>query len=147
MPFFYTLPHNSGLVCYTLWCLFVSSYFCLFIPSSFPINNLSIYSQVFFKSCILICIRSEWFGIVSGQNPPIFDRITVLFLVSVKMFLTCNSFIIWNIWMKLHRYIEHYMLLIVAKNFLSGHSGLSYLSITFLKEKIVFGSYFAILLN
>ena len=33
-----------------------------------------------------------------------------------KMFLTCSSFTIWNIWMKLHRYVDHQRLRIVTKD-------------------------------
>ena len=34
---------------------------------------------------------------------------------SEKWFLTCCSFTIWNIWMKLHRYVDHQRLHIVGK--------------------------------
>ena len=33
-----------------------------------------------------IYIRNEWFGIVSGQNPPVFDRVTVLLSVCKMVF-------------------------------------------------------------
>ena len=42
------------------------------------IDNLSIYAQNFFKFCIHIVIGDEWYGIVNGQNPTIFDGVTVL---------------------------------------------------------------------
>ena len=45
--------------------------------SLFPINNLSIYAQNFFN-CIHIVIGDEWYGIVNGQNPTIFDGVTAL---------------------------------------------------------------------
>ena len=35
---------------------------------------------------------------------------------SEKWFLTCSSFTIWNIWMKLHRYVDHQRLHIVGKD-------------------------------
>ena len=35
---------------------------------------------------------------------------------SEKWFLTCSSFTIWNIWMKLHRYVDHQRLRIVGKD-------------------------------
>ena len=35
---------------------------------------------------------------------------------SKKWFLTCSSFTIWNIWMKLHRYVDHQRLHIVTKD-------------------------------
>ena len=35
---------------------------------------------------------------------------------SEKWFLTCSSFTIWNIWMKLHRYVEHQRLHIFSKD-------------------------------
>ena len=41
---------------------------------------------------------------------------------SEKWFLTCSSFTIWNIWMKLHRYVDHQRLHIVTKDL---HSYLS----------------------
>ena len=31
-----------------------------------------------FKFCIHIVIGDEWYGIVDGQNPSIFNRVTVL---------------------------------------------------------------------
>ena len=48
--------------------------------SPFPIDNLSIYSRNFFKFCIHIVIGDEWYGIVNGQNPSIFNGVTALFL-------------------------------------------------------------------
>ena len=47
--------------------------------SHFPIDNLSIYSRNFFKFCIHIVIGDEWYGIVNGQNPSIFNGVTALF--------------------------------------------------------------------
>ena len=62
--------------------------------SPFPIDNLSIYSQNFFKFCIHIVIGDEWYGIVYGQNPSIFNRVTALFrigkMVSGLLFLYCS---------------------------------------------------------
>ena len=62
--------------------------------SPFPIDNLSIYSQNFFKFCIHIVIGDEWYGIVNGQNPSIFNRVTALFrigkMVSGLLFLYCS---------------------------------------------------------
>ena len=59
--------------------------------SPFPIDNLSIYSRNFFKFCIHIVIVDEWYGIVNGQNPSIFNGVTVLFrigkMVSGLLFL------------------------------------------------------------
>ena len=53
---------------------------CLSIhPSApFPIDNLSICSRKFFKFCIYIIIMNEWYGIVYGQNPSIYNRVTAL---------------------------------------------------------------------
>ena len=87
--YFYTPPHFSGeVLCYTLRCLSVCP--C----SSFPIDNLSIYSQNFFKFCIHIVIGDEWYGIVNGQNPSIFNGVTALFrigkMVSGLLFLYCS---------------------------------------------------------
>ena len=63
--------------------------------SPFPIDNLSIYSQIFFfKFCIHIVIGDEWYGIVNGQNPSIFNGVTALFrigkMVSGLLFLYCS---------------------------------------------------------
>ena len=62
--------------------------------SPFPIDNLSIYSQNFFKFCIHIVIGDEWYGIVNGQNPSIFNGVTALFhigkMVSGLLFLYCS---------------------------------------------------------
>ena len=86
---FYTPPHFSvGVLCYTFRCLSVRP--C----SPFPIDNLSIYSPNFFKFCIHIVIGDEWYGIVNGQNPSIFNRVTALFrigkMVSGLLFLYCS---------------------------------------------------------
>ena len=86
---FYTPPHFSGeVLCYTLRCLSVRP--C----SSFPIDNLSIYSRNFFKFCIHIVIGDEWYGIVNGHNPSIFNGVTALFrigkMVSGLLFLYCS---------------------------------------------------------
>ena len=53
--------------------------------SPFPINNLSIYSRIFFKFCIHIVIGDEWYGIVNGQNPSILTE-------SVPFFVLENGF-------------------------------------------------------
>ena len=62
--------------------------------SPFPIDNLSIYSRNFFKFCIHIVISDEWYGIVNGQNPSIFNGVTALFrigkMVSGLLFLYCS---------------------------------------------------------
>ena len=77
---FYTPPHFSvGVLCYTLRCLSV----CPSVRpcSPFPIDNLSIYSRIFFKFCVHIVIGDEWYGIVNGQNPSIFNGVTALFRI------------------------------------------------------------------
>ena len=86
---FYTPPHFSvGVLCYTFQCLSVR------LCSPFPIDNLSIYSRNFFKFCIHIVIGDEWYGIVNGQNPSIFNGVTALFrigkMVSGLLFLYCS---------------------------------------------------------
>ena len=83
--------------------------------SLFPIDNLSIYAQNFFKFCIHIVIGDEWYGIVNGQNPTIFDGVTALSAFK-KRFLACYSFTVYAIWMKLHRYVEHQRLHIFSKD-------------------------------
>ena len=83
--------------------------------SLFPIDNLSIYAQNFFKFCIHIVIGDEWYGIVNGQNPIFFDGVTALSPFK-KWFLTCFSFTVYDIWMKLHRYVEQQRLHITTKD-------------------------------
>ena len=85
------IPHHlkcGGVLCYTFRCLSVRP--C----SPFPIDNLSIYSTVFFKFCIHIVIGDEWYEIVNGQNPSIFNGFTALFrigkMVSGLLFLYCS---------------------------------------------------------
>ena len=83
--------------------------------SLFPIDYLSIYAQNFFKFCIHIVIGDEWYGIVNGQNPTIFDGVTALSPFK-KWFLACYSFTVYDIWMKLHRYVEQQRLHITTKD-------------------------------
>ena len=90
---FYTPPLKCGeVLCYTLRCLSV----CPSVRpcSPFPIDNLSIYSRIFFKFCIHIVIGHEWYGIVNGQNPSFFNGVTALFrigkMVSGLLFLYCS---------------------------------------------------------
>ena len=83
--------------------------------SLFPIDNLSIYAQNFFEFCIHIVIGDEWYGIVNGQNPSIFDGVTALSPFK-KWFLACFSFTVYDIWMKLHRYVEQQRLHITTKD-------------------------------
>ena len=63
----------------------------------FPIDNLSIYSRNFFKFCIHIVIGDEWYGIVNGQNPFIFNGVTALFrigkMVSGLLFLYYSCYL------------------------------------------------------
>ena len=83
--------------------------------SLFPIDNSSIYAQNFFKFCIHIVIGDEWYGIVNGQNPTIFDGVTALSPFK-KWFLACFSFTVYDIWTKLHRYVEQQRLHITMKD-------------------------------
>ena len=89
----YTPPLKCGeVLCYTLRCLSV----CPSVRpcSPFPIDNLIIYSRNFFKFCIHIVIGDEWYGIVNGKNPSIFNGVTALFrigkMVSGLLFLYCS---------------------------------------------------------
>ena len=86
--------------------------------SLFPIDNLSIYAQNVFKFCIHIVIGDEWLWIVNGQNPTIFDGVTALSPFK-KWFLACYSFTVYDIWIKLHRYVEQQRLHITTKDRLS----------------------------
>ena len=89
---FYTPPLKCGeVLCYTLRCLSV----CPSVrPSVRPHHFRSItciYSRNLFKFCIHIVIGDEWYGIVNGQNPSIFNGVTALFrigkMVSGLLFL------------------------------------------------------------
>ena len=97
----YTPPLKCGeVLCYTLRCLSVCPSIRPSVRPSvrpcspFPIDNLSIYSRNFFKFCIHIVIGDEWYGIVNGQNPSIFNGVTALFrigkMVSGLLFLYCS---------------------------------------------------------
>ena len=88
--YFYTPPLKCGeVLCYTLRCLSVRP--SVRPCSPFPIDNLSINSRNFFKFCIHIVFGDEWYGIVNGQNPSIFNGVTALFrigkMVSGLLFL------------------------------------------------------------
>ena len=90
---FYTPPLKCGeVLCYTFRCL--SVLLSVRPCSPFPIDNLSIYSRNFFKFCIHIVMGDEWYGIVNGQNPSIFNGVTALFrigkMVSGLLFLYCS---------------------------------------------------------
>ena len=84
--FFYTPPH------------FVAGYYVIpfGVCPSFRAHHfrLSIYSRNFFKFYIHIVIGDEWYGIVNGRNPSIFNRVTALFrigkMVSGLFFLYCS---------------------------------------------------------
>ena len=93
---FYTLPLKcGGVLCYTFRCLSVRPFVRPCSP--FPIDNLSIYSRNFFKFCLHIVISDEWYGIVNGQNPSIFNGVTALFrigkMVSGLLFLYCSWYL------------------------------------------------------
>ena len=83
--------------------------------SLFSTDNLSIYAQNIFKFCIHIVIGDEWYGIVNGQNPTIFDGVTALSPFK-KRFVACYSFTVYDIWMKRHRYVEQQRLHITTKD-------------------------------
>ena len=36
------------------------------VKNSFPLSSLNIFRPIFFKLCIRVYIRKEWFGIVDG---------------------------------------------------------------------------------
>ena len=75
-PFYVLYPATllwRGIMIY-LRCPYVRPYVRPSAP--FTIDNWSICSWIFFKFCIHIVIRDEWYGIVIGQNPSIFNRVT-----------------------------------------------------------------------
>ena len=57
-----------------------------------------------------------------------------------KMFLTCSSFTIWNIWMKLHRYVDHQRLHVVGKDVISLSISVLLLFRHYVSHKITFGA-------
>ena len=59
---------------------------------------------------------------------------------SEKWFLTCSSFTIWNIWMKLHRYVDHQRLHIVTKDIISLSISVLLLFRHYISHKITFGA-------
>ena len=64
--------------------------------SPFPIDNLSIYSRIFFKFCIHIVIGDEWYEIVNGQICPFLTELLPFFVLE-KWFLACYSFTVHDI--------------------------------------------------
>ena len=59
---------------------------------------------------------------------------------SEKWFLTCSSFTIWSIWMKLHRYVDHQKLHIVTKDVISLSISVLLLFRHYISHKITFGA-------
>ena len=59
---------------------------------------------------------------------------------SEKWFLTCSSFTIWSIWMKLHRYVDHQRLHIVTKDVISLSISVLLLLRHYISHKITFGA-------
>ena len=59
---------------------------------------------------------------------------------SEKWFLTCSSFTIWSIWMKLHRYVDHQRLHIVTKDDISLSISVLLLFRHYISHKITFGA-------
>ena len=50
-----------------------------------------------------------------GPSPDILVHELSALHRSVKWFLTCSSYSMWNIWMKLHKYVYHQRLRITTK--------------------------------
>ena len=48
------------------------------VKNSFPLSILSIFRPIFFKLCIRVDIRKEWFGIEDGQLSSIKSRVMAL---------------------------------------------------------------------
>ena len=59
---------------------------------------------------------------------------------SEKWFLTCSSFTIWSIWMKLHRYVDHQRLHIVTKDVISLSISVLLPFRHYISHKITFGA-------
>ena len=48
------------------------------VKSLFPLSTLSIFLQIFFKLCIRVDIRKNWFGIVDGLIASIKSKVMAL---------------------------------------------------------------------
>ena len=59
---------------------------------------------------------------------------------SEKWFLTCSSYTIWSIWMKLHRCVDHQRLHIVTKDVISLSISVLLLFRHYISHKITFGA-------
>ena len=77
---FYTLPHKKwrGIMLYPAKILSV----CPSVSTSLPDSNLSSFWPIFFKLCMDIDIRGEWFGIANGLNLFINNRVMALFFLN-----------------------------------------------------------------
>ena len=65
--------------------------------SPFLIDNLSIYSRIFFNFCIHIVIGDEWYmGLLMGIIRPFFKELLPFFVLE-KWFLACYSFTVHDI--------------------------------------------------
>ena len=51
---------------------------CLSVSASFPDSNLSSFGPIFFKLCMDITMREEWFRIANGLNSLINNRVMAL---------------------------------------------------------------------
>ena len=92
------------------WFLTCSS----FHPCSlFPIDNLSIYAQNFFKFAYILLLGMSGMGLLMGKIGPF--GVTALSPFK-KWFLACYSFTVYDIWMTLHRYVEQQRLHITTND-------------------------------
>ena len=103
----------------------------------------------FWPVILLLFMISEWnFTDMLNSKGYILQRRTVTLSSSWvirpwliwKMFLTCSSFTIWNIWMKLHRYVDHQRLHIVTKDIISLSISVLLLFRHYISHKITFGA-------
>ena len=64
---------SGGVLCYTL-----RMFECPSVSASFPDSNLCSFWPIFFKLCMDIDIREEWFGIANELNTFINNRVMTL---------------------------------------------------------------------
>ena len=84
-----------------------------FISASFPDSNLSSFWPIFFKLCMDIDIREEWFGIANMLNSFINNRVTALDWCKNVFFLNIFRTNGWTL-IKFCIYIDKYKIHVVS---------------------------------
>ena len=71
--------------------------------------------RIFSNFAYILLLEMSGMGLLKGQNPTILDGVTALSPFK-KWFLACYSFTVYDICMKLHRYVEQQRLHITTKD-------------------------------